>query len=115
MSTAPALAVPTTARRIPLAVTISAWAAPVLVVFDFALLAIVPVAVVLIVALRDQRVRVLRWPAALLAVAYAVPLALWRLSPEPAESLSKDIDPLFVALILLASAVVLVTLHTRKR
>lgn len=119
MSVAPTATTSTTpgtkTRRIPLRVLISAWAAPLMVVGDFALLAVVPVALVLYSALRDPRVRFLRWPAGLLAAVYATPLALYLLNPNRPESLSKDIDPVFVILITAASAVVLLTLHTRKR
>lgn len=116
MSVAPATTtVHTKSRRIPLRVLISAWAAPLLVVGDFALLAVVPVALVLFGALRDSRVRFLRWPAGLLAAVYATPLAIWLSNPNRPESLSKDIDPVFVVLIAAASVVVLLTLYTRKR
>ena len=116
---APAVNAPTPtrgqSRRAPASVTISAWAAPLLVVGDFALLAVVPVVLVLVGALRDPRVRSLRWPAGLLTAVYATPLAIWLLNPNRPESLSKDIDPVFVVLIVAASAVVLLTLYTRKR
>lgn len=102
-------------RRTPLSVLISAWAAPLLVVGDFALLAVVPVTLVLVGALRDPRLRALRWPAAALAAVYATPLALWLLNPDRPGSLSKDIDPVFVVLIVAASAGVLLTLSLRKR
>lgn len=102
-------------RRTPLSVIISAWAAPLLVVGDFALLAVIPVTLVLIGALRDPRIRSLRWPAGLLATVYATPLAIWLLNPNRPESLSKDIHPVFVALIVAASALLLLKLYTRKR
>lgn len=116
MFAAPTAATPVTkTRRIPLRLQISAWAAPLLVVGDFALLAVVPVALVLYGALRDSRVRFLRWPAALLAAVYATPLIIWLSNPDRPESLSKDIDPVFVVLIAAASAVELLTLYTRNR
>ena len=65
--------------------------------------------------LRDRRARFLRWPAALLAATYATPLALYLLNPDRPQSLSKDIDPVFVVLIVVASAVLLVARYTRKR
>lgn len=102
-------------RRIPLSLTISAWAAPIMVVGDFALMAVIPVAIVLVKALRDPRARFLRWPAALLAAVYATPLALYLLNPDRPQSLSKDIDPVFVVLIVVASAVLLIARYTRKR
>lgn len=117
MSTSPVTA-PTSARRLrrtPLSFVISAWAAPLLVVGDFAMVAVVPVTIVLVGALRDPRVRALRWPAAGLAAVYATPLALFLINPNRPGSLSKDIDPVFVGLIVAASAAVLITLYARKR
>lgn len=115
MSVAVTNTAPAKSRRIPLRVNISVWAAPLMVVGDFALLAVLPITLVLYGALRDSRVRFLRWPAGLLAAVYAIPLSLWLLNPNRPESLSKDIDPVFVVLIIAASAVALLALHTRRR
>ncbi len=114
-STTVSAAAPATSLRIPRSVTVSAWAAPLMVVGDFALLAVVPVALVLSGALRDTRLRSLRWPAALLAAVYTTPLAIWLLRPDGAQSLSKDIHPGFVVLILAASVLVLLRLRTIRR
>lgn len=118
MSTS-ATTAPTTSRgrsrRIPLAVTISAWAAPLLVIGDFALMAVIPVGLLVNAAVRDPRVRYLRWPIALLAAAYATPLTIFLANPDRAGSLSKDIDPVFVGLIVVASVVLLVRLYTGSR
>ncbi len=108
-------AAPVRSLRLPRSVTISAWAAPLMVVGDFALLAVVPVALVLSGALRDTRLRSLRWPAAVLAAVYTTPLVIWLLRPDGAQSLSKDIHPGFVALIVAASALVLLRLRTISR
>lgn len=62
------------ARRAPLRVIISAWAVPILVVGQFAMLAIVPVTLVVMGTLRDSRLRALRWWAVALAATYATPL-----------------------------------------
>lgn len=86
-----------------------------MVLGDFALLAVIPVSLVLVGALRESRARALRWPAVLLAAVYATPLAIWLLRPDGAESLSKDIHPAFVALIVAASAVVLVRIWRSRR
>lgn len=102
-------------RRLPRSALISAWAIPVLVLGQFAMLAIVPVAVLLVGSLRDARLRALRWPVGILAAVYATPLLIWAVRPDGAQSLSKDIHPGFVALIVAASAVVLVRLHLRRR
>ncbi|MFI9402416.1 hypothetical protein [Nocardia sp. NPDC052316] len=96
-------------------VLIAAWAVPVLIVGQFAMVAIVAVTVVLIGTLRDARLRPLRRWAAALAVAYAVPLAIWTLRPEPAQSLSKDIHPLLAALVVVAGSAVALRHHLLRR
>ena len=111
MSTALAPAVSNTPRY----VVVSAWAVPIMVLGQFALLAVIPVGLVLSGALRDPRARELRRPAGLLAAAFAIPLAIWLLRPDGAESLSKDIHPGFVGLIVAASAVVLVKIWASRR
>ena len=102
-------------RRTPVYVHIAAWAVPVMVLGQFAMLAIVPVAIVLIASLADARVRALRWYTGLLAALYATPLIIWIVRPDGAQSLSKDIHPVFVALIVAASALLLVKIYTRRR
>ncbi|MFI6316496.1 hypothetical protein ACIBG8_03205 [Nonomuraea sp. NPDC050556] len=93
-------------------VIVSAWAVPVMVLGQFALLAVVPV-VIAVVRARDRAVRV---AAALLAVVYAIPLAVWLIRPDGAPSLSKDIHPAFVALVVAASATLIATtLRARKQ
>lgn len=114
MTTNPAGPTTSTPRRTPAYVHIAAWAVPTLVLGNFALLAVVPVAMIAIGSRVDARVRTLRWPAGLLASAYALPLALWILNPERAQSLSKDINPGLAALIVAASAVLLVTVYMRR-
>ncbi|MFE9577551.1 hypothetical protein ACFYO1_14265 [Nocardia sp. NPDC006044] len=96
-------------------VLISAWAVPVLIIGQFAMVAVIPVVIALIGTLRDARLRPLRWLAAALAVAYAVPLAIWRLRSEPAQSLSKDISPFLAALVVVAAVVLAVAHHLLRR
>ncbi|OXM52961.1 hypothetical protein [Amycolatopsis alba] len=105
----------TTVRRAPRSVIISAWAVPIMVIGQFAMLAVVPVAVVLIGTLRDARLKALRWGAAALAAAYATPLALWAIGPERAQSLSKDMHPVFAAIIVAAGVAFAVAYHVRAR
>ena len=106
---------PAKLRRAPRSVFIAAWAIPIMVVGQFAMLAIIPVAIVLIGTLRSARIRALRWWVGLLTLAYATPLALYAFNPDRAQSLSKDIDAVFVVGIVLASAVVLLKLHTNRK
>jgi len=106
---------PAKLRRAPRSVFIAAWAIPIMVVGQFAMLAIIPVAIVLIGTLRSARIRALRWWVGLLTLVYATPLAIFLLNPDRAQSLSKDISPVFVVLIVAVSAVVLVKLHTNRK
>ena len=119
MSTTTTTTTPTTdgtrRRRTPLYVHIAAWAVPVMVLGQFAMLAIVPVLVLLIASLASARVRALRWYTGLLAAVYATPLIIWAVRSDPAQSLSKDIHPVFVARIVAASAALLVKIYTRRR
>ena len=115
MTTTPSGLTTRSPRRTPVYFHIAAWAVPALVLGDFALLAVVPVSMIAIGSRVDARVRTLRWPAGLLTVAYALPLALWIGNPDRAQSLSKDINPGLAALIVAASAVLLVTLYIRRK
>lgn len=102
-------------RRAPRSVIVSTWAIPVMVVGQFAFLAFIPVAIMLINTFRDARSRALLGWVGALGVVYAVPFLMWVLNPQRAESLSKDIDPVFVGLIVAVSAVVLHRIHTQPK
>jgi hypothetical protein len=65
--------------------------------------------------LRNAALRSLRPWSALLAVAYAIPLALWAIGPDRAPSLSKDMHPIFVPVISVAAVAVLVALVSLRR
>ncbi|MDD7928200.1 hypothetical protein [Microbacterium thalli] len=101
-------------RRAPMSAFISAWAVPILVLGEFALLAAVPVVVLIVATLRDPRMRSMRWWIAALAIAYATPLAVWLLRPGGAESLSKDMSPLAIGVVVAVSIAVIAKLHTRR-
>lgn len=103
-------------RRAPLAVLISAWAVPIMVVGGFAFLAYIPLAVVVIGVLFDPRSRrALGWWTAPLALAWFVPFGIWQSRPDPAESMSKDISPLFIGLVVLAAVALLGRIYTRRK
>ncbi|RKT54642.1 hypothetical protein [Saccharothrix australiensis] len=104
-----------TGRRSSLPVIVSAWAVPVLVIAQFAMVSVVPVLVVLIGVLRDPHLRTLRWWASALTAAYALPLALWAIGPERAPSLSKDMHPALAALVVAAGVAVAVAYHVLRR
>jgi hypothetical protein len=115
MTTTAAPAVKTTAPlRNPRYFLISLWSIPVMVIGQFAMLAIVPVLIVLIGSVRDARLRAVRPWSIILGATYATPLVIWAIRPDGAQSLSKDMHPAFVVLISLASAVALVRTYTRK-
>ena len=104
-----------TATRAPRTVLISAAAVPVLVVGQFAMVAILPVVLVVVGTFRDARLRALRWWSVALGAAYATPLALWIIGPDRAPSLSKDMHPGLAGLIVAASVAVLVALVVIRR
>jgi hypothetical protein len=102
-------------RRAHPVVVISAWAIPVLVVGQFALLALIPVILAVVFTLKDARSRALRWWVGALAAVYATPLLIWAINPERQQSLSKDISPIFVGLIVAFSVALLIKIHTRRK
>jgi hypothetical protein len=87
------------ARRASTKVVIAAASIPVMVIGQFAMLAIVPVVVVVRTTWRHPHLRPLRPWAVGLATLYAVPLVLWAVGPDRERSLSKDMDAPFAALI----------------
>ena len=101
-------------RGAPRSVLISAWAVPVLVLGQFSMLAVVPVVLVLADTLRQPNLRPLRPYGAALAAIYATPLLIWIRRPDGAESLSKDMHPMFMVLIVAAAAALLVKNHSPK-
>ena len=112
MSAQPVLAPAT--RRTPRSVLISAWAVPVLVLGQFSMLAVAPVALILVGTLRHPSLRPLRPYSAALAAIYATPLVIWIRRPDGAQSLSKDMHPMFMVLIVAAAAALLVKNHSPK-
>jgi hypothetical protein len=84
-------------------VIICALLVPVMIVGGFAMLAVIPVGIVVHFTVRDPRLRALRVWAALLVAAYAIPLALWGALPDRAPSLTKDMHPAFAVGIVLAA------------
>ncbi|MFD9882788.1 hypothetical protein ACFWZT_15200 [Streptomyces alboflavus] len=113
-STTPTAAPAATGHRIPRAVTISAWAVPIMVLGQFALISGVPVVIALVGAFTRVRDRAVRAAAALLALSFAIPLTIWLVRPDGAQSLSKDIHPGFVGLIVMAGAALLLALRRAR-
>ncbi|MDQ7805436.1 hypothetical protein Q5425_16940 [Amycolatopsis sp. A133] len=102
----------TAPHRTPKTVPVAAWTVPVLVAGQFALLAGVPIAVVLLGSLRRRAHR--RWAVALAAV-YAAALVLWLAGPSTAPSLSKYLSPVATALFAAAGVVTAVAVSRRAR
>lgn len=102
----------TTPLRTSKAVLVAAWAVPVMVAGQFALLSGVPIAVVLIGSLRR---RTHRWWAAGLAAVYAAVLTMWLAGPSGAPSLSKYLSPVATAVFTAAGVVVAAAVSRRAR
>jgi ABC-type transporter Mla maintaining outer membrane lipid asymmetry permease subunit MlaE len=94
---------------------ISAWSVPVLIIGQFAMLALIPVVIVLVTALRNASLRALRWWAFALGAAYATALILWVALPDRAPSLSKDLHPVVAGVIVAAAVGAAITYHVRRR
>ncbi|MGB3443476.1 MAG: hypothetical protein WBA97_32470 [Actinophytocola sp.] len=103
-------------RTVPRHVVHSAWAVPVLVVGQFAFLAVIPVTLIAVGTLRKVKNRTLRLLAGLLTATYAVPFLWWAANPDRAASLSKDMSPVFASLIVASSVIfVLQVIRSRRR
>lgn len=105
----------TPGKRAPRYLQIAAWSIPVMMIGQFAMLAIAPVLVVLLGALIDVRARYLRWWAVAVAAVYAVPLVIRFVRVDPAPSLSKDIHPGLLAAVVVVAAALLVRLYLGRR
>ncbi|WP_415977289.1 hypothetical protein [Rhodococcus sp. 077-4] len=101
--------------EIPRYITVSAWAVPTMVLGQFAMLALIPVGVVLVGTLRNKWLGSLRLLAGVLTAAYIAPLVVWALRENPAGSLSKDIDTPLVVLVVAASAGLIMRIWTLKK
>lgn len=102
-------------RQASRSVIVSAWAVPVLVLGKFAMMAVIPVALLVRGTLRDPRLWPLRWWAVAVAAAYATPLVRWAVGPDRARSLSRDMDPVFAKAIVVTAAAFIVAFHVVAR
>ena len=93
---------------------ISAWSVPVLIAGQFAMVALIPVVIVLVTALRNAGLRPLRWWAFALTVAYATALILWAALPDRAQSLSKDLHPVVAGTIIVAAIGAAISYHVLR-
>ena len=108
--------VPTKTSRVraPLYLQIAAWAIPVLVLSGFAMIALVPVLVALIASFTDPRSRYLRWWSGAVAALYSAPLAILNLRDDPAPSLTQDMHPVFLVLIVAAAIALLARMYVGR-
>ncbi|MBE1493439.1 hypothetical protein H4696_000539 [Amycolatopsis lexingtonensis] len=101
------------ARRTSTAVVVAAWAVPVMVLGQFAFLTAIPIAVVLVGALRARNS--LRWWAFGLAAGYAALIGAWLLGPSSAPSLSKFLSPVATGVFAAAGAAVAIAAVVSRR
>lgn len=100
--------------QLPRYAVIAAWAVPIMVIGQFSMVALVPVYLLVIAGAFDRRARILRWWTIALGIAYSIPLAIMNLRPDPAESLSKDMHPALLVLIVAVSVALLFRIHMRR-
>ncbi len=86
-----------------------------MVLGQFSFFAAIPVAIIVVAVMRRFRSGALRWWALALGAVYAAPMAIWALRPERAESLSKDMSPVFAVLIVVAACGVIIAAHRSRR
>lgn len=94
-------------RKTPRYVAWSAYAVPVLILTGFGLVTTLPVVLMGYGALRDLRVRALRWWIGLTAGLFAIPFTGWLFRTDPEASLSSMLHPVMAGAIVLSSLVVI--------
>lgn len=104
----------TPSHEVPVKVLVSAWAVPVMVIGQFAFLAGIPVAVIVTAAVRRFPPGALRTWSFALGAAFAVPLTIWAVRPDRAQSLSKDISPVLAAVVVGTAVGVVVSAHRQR-
>ncbi|WP_051551360.1 hypothetical protein [Nocardioides sp. URHA0020] len=92
------------AHRASRRLVIAAVSIPVMVIGQFAMLAVIPVTIVVRTTWRHPHLRPLRAWAVGLAAVYATPLALWAIGPDRAPSLSQDMAAPLATLIVAGSS-----------
>jgi hypothetical protein len=104
-----------TARRAPRYFAWSAYAVPVLILSGFGLVTTLPIVLMSYGAIRDIRVRALRWWVALTAALFAIPFTTWLFRSDPGASLSSMLHPVLAGAIVLSSLVVIAKLIKSHR
>lgn len=95
------------AKKAPRYVAWSAYAVPVLILTGFGLVTTLPIVLMSYGALRDTRVRALRWWIGLTAGLFAIPFVDWLFRADPGASLSSMLHPAMAGAIVLSSLVVI--------
>ena len=102
-------------RQAPHYLIWSAIAFPIMVLAGWALLAAVPLALLLWGSWTDRRVRALRWWSGLTALLYALPLLQYLTRSNPEASMSSLLHPAMGISIALAALVVVLKLFKSHR
>lgn len=93
----------------------SAFAIPVLILTGFAMISTLPVVLISIGAMRDTRVRALRWWVALTSGLFAAAFINWALRADLSVSLTSTLHPAMAAAIVAAALVLIVKIVRRDR
>lgn len=99
----------------PRYVTISAIAAPIMVLTGWAFIASVPVVLMVWDTWTDKRIRALRWWSSLTAVLYAIPFVQYLMRTDAEASMSSMLHPVMGMAIAAAAAVVVVKIFRSHR
>lgn len=111
-------AVPSRRARTPLLARleiVAAYATTLLVAGQFAKIAIGGVVLVIVATLLEPQLRQLWWAAGALTAAYAVPFTLYLTNPRRAASLSQDMHPVWVVLVVATGVAYVVAYHLLRR
>ena len=93
----------------------SAYAVPLLILSGFGLVTTLPVVLLSYGAIRDSRVRPLRWWVALTSGLFEIPFTVWLFRSDPGASLSSMLHPAMAGAIVAASLVVVAKLLWSRR
>lgn len=103
------------ARKTPRYFAWSAFAIPVLIATGFAMVGTLPVLLITYGALRDTRVRPLRWWVALTAGLFAMAFANWASKGDITISLTSTLHPVMAGAIVLSALVLVAKIILRHR
>lgn len=99
----------------PRYVTISAVAAPIMVLTGWAFFASIPVALMTWGTFTDKRIKALRWWSGLTAALYLIPFVQYLMRTDPEASMSSMLHPAMGIAIAAAAAVVVLKIFKSHR